>query len=144
VLSALAARLRRGYAAGIDPSEWMVRHARARNRRWLAAGRAEIRTGGSGDLGAFADGRFDRVFGTHVVYFWSEPWRDLAEIRRVLRPGGRLLLGFFPDADRAGSRTCFSEQRVVALLGEAGFREIRAQRRSAGSETLAWIQGDRT
>jgi SAM-dependent methyltransferase len=140
----VAARLRRGFAAGIDPSEWMVRHARARNRRWLASGRTEIRVGRSDDLAGFGDGRFDRVYGTHVVYFWSQPWRDLAEIRRVLRPGGRLLLGFFPEADREGSRTFFSEARAAELLGEAGFSDVHSVRRNAGGPTLAWIQGQRT
>ncbi len=40
----------------------------------------------------FPDAAFDTVFGTLVFCSIAEPERALAEIRRVLRPGGRLLL----------------------------------------------------
>ena len=39
MLSVVVGRLREGRALGIDPSELMVRHARLRLRRWIAAGR---------------------------------------------------------------------------------------------------------
>lgn len=143
VLSAVAARLRQGFVAGVDPSELMVRHARARNRRWIALGRADIRSGHSGDLSPYADGRFDTVYGAHVVYFWTEPRRDLAEIRRVLRPGGLLLLGFFPAEPGATSATRFSPDRAERLLSDAGFSEVRAERRAAGRSSLAWVRATR-
>jgi SAM-dependent methyltransferase len=144
LLSAVAARLRRGFAAGIDPSELMVRHARARNRRWVAQGRVEISAGRSDDLGRFADARFDTAYGTHVVYFWMEPARDLAEIRRVLRPGGRLVLGFFPSEDGTAGATRYPVERAVRLLGAAGFTDVRAERRTAGGHALAWLKGVRS
>jgi SAM-dependent methyltransferase len=144
VLSMMAARLRRGFAAGIDPSGMMVRHARARNRRWIAQGRAEIAAGRSDDLARFADARFDKVYGTHVVYFWMEPARDLAEIRRVLRPGGRLVLGFFPSEDGTSGRTRYPVERAVRFLGRAGFTDVSAERRSAGGQSLAWLRGVRS
>jgi SAM-dependent methyltransferase len=143
LLSAVAARLRRGFVAGIDPSDLMVRHARARNRRWTALGRAEVRAGHSGDLSAYADACFDKVYGTHVVYFWTKPQRDLAEIRRVLRPGGRLLLGFFPAEGGEVTATRFDAGRAARLLEEAGFGEVRAERRAAGGRSLVWIRATR-
>jgi SAM-dependent methyltransferase len=143
LLSAVAARLREGLAVGIDPSELMVRHARARNRRWIALGRTEVRGGHSGDLSAFADGRFDKVYGTHVVYFWREPRRDLAEIRRVLRPGGRLLLGFFPADGGEGTPARFPAESALELLAAAGFADLRAERRPAGARALVWIRATR-
>jgi len=143
LLSAVAARLRHGFALGVDPSELMVRHARARNRRWIALGRAEVRTGHSGDLSPFADGSFDKVYGTHVVYFWTEPSRDLAEIRRVLRPGGRLLLGFFPAEPGSHGPTRFSPERAERLVAEAGFEQVHATRRAAGFSSLAWVRAAR-
>jgi SAM-dependent methyltransferase len=144
LLSALAARLRSGFAVGVDPSELMVRHAQARNRHWIARGRAQVRSAHSGDLGAFPDGRFDKVLGAHVVYFWSDPRRDLAEIRRVLRPGGALLLGFFPAEAGAEGAGRFPVERAGRLLHEAGYGAIRIQRRHAGARALAWVRGERT
>jgi SAM-dependent methyltransferase len=119
LLATVAARLRRGFAAGIDPSALMVRHARMRNRRWIAQGRAEVSAGRSDDLGRFADARFDKVYGTHVVYFWMEPKRDLAEIRRVLRPGGSLVLGFFPSEDGTAGATRPLGARCASSAGRA-------------------------
>jgi SAM-dependent methyltransferase len=142
LLGALAARLRRGFAAGIDPSELMVRHARLRNRHWIARRRVEIRNAHSGDLGAYPDGRFDKVFGAHVVYFWTEPARDLAEIRRVLRPGGRLLLGFFPQ-EGGGGAARFPIERAEPWLRAAGFAAIETFRHDVGGRPLAWVRGEK-
>jgi SAM-dependent methyltransferase len=39
----------------------------------------------------FADGRFDLVFANHMLYHVPDLPRTLAELGRVLRPGGRLI-----------------------------------------------------
>lgn len=138
LLFRLAARLRRGFAVGVDPSEWMVRHARHRNRHWIGAGRAAVSRAGSADLGHLPDGRFDAVLGVHVVCFWSRPERDLAEVKRVLRPGGRLLLGFRPEVGASRpDPSRLPPQRVEAWLREAGFAEVRREPSRDGS--LVWV-----
>ena len=73
------------HAVGVDPDPWMLAAAR---ERWSAA---EFRQAGAEDL-PFADGsvrgyRADKVF--HVL---REPGGAVAEARRVLCPGGRIVL----------------------------------------------------
>ncbi|MFD9903820.1 methyltransferase domain-containing protein [Streptomyces sp. NPDC059063] len=73
------------HAVGVDPDPRMLTAAR---ERWPAA---EFREAGAEDL-PFADGsvrgyRADKVF--HVL---QEPGRAVAEARRVLCPGGRIVL----------------------------------------------------
>jgi SAM-dependent methyltransferase len=140
LLFRLAARLRRGLSVGVDPSEWMVRHARHRNRHWIRAGRAAVCQAGSADLGQLPAGHFDAVLGVHVVCFWSRPERDLAEVKRVLRPGGRLLLGFRSEVAASGpDPSRLPPQRVEAWLRDAGFAEVRREQSRRGDASLAWV-----
>lgn len=143
LLFRLAARARRGHAVGIDPSELMLRHARHRNRSWIAAGRAEVAQGWSRDLSQFPERAFDRVLGVHVVCFWRDPARDLAEIRRVLRPGGTLLLGFRPVA--AGEPAGEDAPRVPAgrvegWLRAGGFAPFDTIVCGEPERPLAWVR----
>jgi len=145
LLARLAARTRRGFAAGIDPSELMVRHARHRNRRFIEAGRVRVELGSSGDLSAFADGGFDRVLGVHVPCFWSDPGADLAEARRVLRRGGCLLLGFRPTPERAPADdpSRVPVRRVEGWLRAAGFASVEPRIVELNGRPLAWVRGRR-
>ena len=148
MMSQIAARLRGGSVVGIDPAELMVRHARMRNRRAIAAGRAAVEQGDSAALAGFADARFDKVFGLHVIYFWTEPRRDLAEIHRVLRPNGIFLLGFWP-AEAVGrsvarrERAGYDAGRASALLRENGFEDLATERRAERGQPLVWVRGRR-
>lgn len=131
--------------AGIDPSEVMVRLARRRLRRWIDAGRADVALASSAKI-PHADARFDAALAVHVIYFWREPLADLAEIQRVLRPGGRLLLVYRPRDEEtlaslpASVYTLRSIDQVEALLAEAGFEAIHSDERSLGRSRFAFSQ----
>jgi arsenite methyltransferase len=79
-----------GGVHGVDPSESMLALAR---RRTAGAGAAplEFVTGGATEL-PFADASFDAVVSTQVLEYVEDVASALAEARRVLRPGGRLLV----------------------------------------------------
>jgi SAM-dependent methyltransferase len=145
LIAQVAARVRRGNVTGIDPSDLMVRHARFRNRRFVERGVLDLRCGVSSDLSAWPAARFDKIYGLHVVYFWRTPERDLAEIRRVLRPGGRLVLGFCPQAGpaRATERARCEVSRVEAWLHSAGFDAIKGRCDWDGGQPLAWLSAIR-
>jgi ubiquinone/menaquinone biosynthesis C-methylase UbiE len=87
--------------AGIDPSPKLLDMTRA-----AAAAHgitAEI-SGGIGEAMPFADASFDTVVTTFTLCSVQEQAAVLAEIRRVLRPGGTALFlehGAAPDADVA-------------------------------------------
>ena len=128
--------------AGVDPSDVMVRLARRRLRRWIESGRAEIALASSASL-PHPEQRFDAVLAVHVVYFWSDPRADLREVHRVLRPGGRLLLGYrqrSPETLAALPATVYALRaatEIEALLAEAGFVAVHTVERFGISYTHA-------
>jgi SAM-dependent methyltransferase len=133
------------FLAGIDPSDVMVRLARRHMRRWIDAGRADVALASSAKI-PHVDARFDAALAVHVVYFWREPLADLAEIRRVLRPGGRLLLVYRPRDEQtlaslpASVYALRSVDEVGALLAESGFEEIHSDERRLGRSRFAFTQ----
>jgi SAM-dependent methyltransferase len=103
----IAARTPHGHVCGVDLSGAMVRASSRRNAAAIAAGRVAVQ---QGDVAAlpFVDQSFDKVTSIHTLYFWADPERALAEIGRVLKPGGQLALTLSPGkvgaADDAGYR----------------------------------------
>ena len=72
---------------GVDISPTMVEEARQFNAPLIAARKAAFHLADAERLPA-ANASFDRAIAVNVVYFWTDPPRPLAEIRRVLRADG--------------------------------------------------------
>ena len=117
---------RRAAVVGADISQAMV--ARARRR---FGGRAEIVTASVEAL-PLPDGAADKAASVNNIYFWRDPAGGMAELARVVRPGGLLAIAFEPPEELAkwpGHRHGFrlwSEAEVRALMQVAGFERIRA------------------
>jgi SAM-dependent methyltransferase len=81
---------------GLDLDPAMVRRARANADR-RGPGEARRPSFLVGDVAslAFPDGSFDLAVSTLSMHHWADPTAGLAEIGRVLRPGGRALVWDF-------------------------------------------------
>jgi ubiquinone/menaquinone biosynthesis C-methylase UbiE len=87
-----------GAVTGIDPLEERIHVARSRG------GTVRFEVGQAEDLGAFEDASFDAVCMSSVLHWVSDKAKALAEVRRVLRPGGRLGVTTQPhELSRAGT-----------------------------------------
>jgi ubiquinone/menaquinone biosynthesis C-methylase UbiE len=126
----------RGRVAGIDFSETMVQQARARNAYVRAGGRVDLTHGEASAL-PYPENSFDKVFATNVVYFWQDPMANLKELRRVMKPGGRLALYVIAKEELAGMKitqtgvyVLYTGDDLVRLLAQAGFHNARFETKS--------------
>ena len=80
-----------GKVSGIDYSAASVAVARRTNAQAISAGRVDIRVGSVSSM-PYADESFDVVTAVETHYYWPNLVDDLREVRRVLRPGGRVAI----------------------------------------------------
>jgi len=130
-LERLASLARLGKAIGIDYSKDSVTVARKRNQRLIDSGRVEIVHGSVSSM-PFPDATFDFVSAVETYYFWSDIAGGLAEVGRVMKPSGQLVIiaGMYRGSAfdkrnerliRAGGMRCFSVQEFEETLKGAGF-----------------------
>ncbi len=87
----IAARVVDGCVYGIDQSDIMLRQALIRNRRAIGRGRVILQRATFERL-PFPDASIDKILAVNVIYFWRDIILIFHEIRRVLRPGGRIVI----------------------------------------------------
>lgn len=126
---AAAPLLSEGSVVGVDPSADFVRIA---NRRARRLGNVSFRVARAEEL-PFGDGCFDVAWSVHSTHHWGELKAGLAEVRRVLRPGGRLLIVERSDADRPWGISVEHAQMLANLLAGLGFAEASVAEQTLGS-----------
>jgi len=115
------------FVAGVDHSDVMVRQATGRNASAIRQGRVHLQLGAAGKL-AYPDAHFDKVFSINSAQFWKDMPNTLAEISRVLKPGGWLALAVQPRSKNATDET--TRQVGVGLskaLAAARFEEVHCE-----------------
>jgi ubiquinone/menaquinone biosynthesis C-methylase UbiE len=116
-IALLAKSASSGYVAGVDPSREMVAQARARNAAAIETGLVDLRQGSVERL-PFSDDAFDAVMAVNSMQVWPDATAGLREVRRVMRTGGRIALGFTPYSGQ-------SREGLIPVLSAAGFAEPR-------------------
>lgn len=121
----LAARLLAGYVAGVDPSRAMLAEAARRNRAAIRQGRVDLRLGAAHDL-PWESERFDGAIAVNSIQLWEPLQPSVAELARVLRPGGRLVTITHDWALQRRHGTLPGWEAVIEqALTTAGFHDIR-------------------
>lgn len=129
--------------SGMDLSAEMLQVARGK------LGTPVVLKEGRAEALPFKDSLFNLVISTNVFHFVRHPGTALFEIRRVLKPGGMVLITDWCD-DYLACRVCdiflrafsrghfrtYSSRECYRLLGKADFREIKVER-----YRISWLWG---
>lgn len=97
-----------------------------------------------GLLPAIADSSYDLVLSTQVLEHVREPQAYLAEAKRLLRPGGRLLLsthGTFPDHGCPHDYWRWTADGLRLSLSQSGLRIESLQRLTCGIRSILFWAG---
>jgi SAM-dependent methyltransferase len=132
-------------AVGVDPS--------ARMRR-LALRRIPVRlrpavtvVDGAAEHLPLDDGAATVAWAVASFHHWADPDAGLAEVRRVLEPGGRLLIAERLASPRGWFQhhalTWPAAERLAAEAERAGFAEVTVARHPLGRRQLVVVAGRR-
>ncbi|HEY7855526.1 MAG TPA: class I SAM-dependent methyltransferase [Terriglobales bacterium] len=126
-LAKLAQMAREGTVHGIDYSETSVAASRKLNAVELASGRIAVKLGSVSEL-PFPPDHFDLVTAVETHIWWPDVPAGAREIRRVLKPGGRLAVisEVYRGANTRAARACakYAARVGLTLLDPDGHREL--------------------
>jgi arsenite methyltransferase len=128
-----------GRVYAVDRSTTMVEQARRRFAEEWAAGRLELSRGSVVDL-PLADDSLDALITVNTFYFLDDLAPALREIARVVRPGGRVVIGVGdPDAMARTPVTAHGfhlrpVSDILAAMSAAGLAEPRDELLTLGKE----------
>ena len=152
MLEVLAGSYKRGI--GIDSSREMLAVARS---RLATAGiaHAQVRLGDIGDVDLTA-GPADVIVIHQVLHYFDDPGRMLAQARRLLKPGGEMIIVDFAPHDLEFLRSEHAHRRLglsqsqmsgwaaSAGLSVEGVREFPSQSNERGLTVCLWRLSDKT
>jgi ubiquinone/menaquinone biosynthesis C-methylase UbiE/DNA-binding transcriptional ArsR family regulator len=152
MLEVLAGAYKRGI--GIDSSREMLAVARSRLATSGIA-HAQVRLGDIGDVD-LAAGPADVIVIHQVLHYFDDPGRMLAQARRLLKPGGEMIIVDFAPHDleflrseHAHRRLGLSQSQMSGWAATAGLkveavREFPSQSNERGLTVCLWRLSDKT
>jgi SAM-dependent methyltransferase len=139
-IARLAELIGDGSVTGVDNSSVMVEQARRRNASAIRAERVDLRYG-SVELLPFVDDAFDRALAVNSQHHWPNPTANLREVRRVLKPGGVIVIAEQPVWAEADADDCRFASDLASRLAAAGFEQIEVVTRRMRPAPTICVRG---
>lgn len=116
---------------GVDISETMLTSAAQANPALVENGRVSLKLASVDDM-PLDDASIDRAVTVNCIYFWPDPAKALQEIRRVLKPAGRLIVAAVSPETAATSPhfklehgfRIYDAEALEKMHREAGFASV--------------------
>ncbi len=103
-----------GSVCGIDREASLIAEAKS---RYAAASNLSLQVGSMDDRLPFEDGHFDLCFSNFAIYNATDPRKTIGELKRVLKPGGELVL-IGPTRNNAIEIYQFNERLTGTAIDE--------------------------
>lgn len=116
---------------GVDYSELMVAEATQINQGLVQNKKVQFFHNSADNL-PFEDQSIDAIFTVNTIYFWEDATSVLEESKRVLKPGGQMVLGLRPKSQMKNypfvkfGFNMFTPNAVVELFQHHGFAAVEA------------------
>jgi ubiquinone/menaquinone biosynthesis C-methylase UbiE len=122
-----------GIKKGIDPSEQM---------RLIASGRGLDVENGVAENVPLNDNTFDYALLVTTICFVDDIRKSLKEVRRILKPGGRIIIGFV-DKNSPIGKVYLENKQFSTFYKDAVFysaEEIETELKAAGFQNMEFVQ----
>lgn len=129
-----------GKVCGIEQSEALLALARARNADAIRDGYVELQQGLPSRL-PWPEATFNKALAVNSPRDWPQPVVNLSEIRRTMRPGGKLAIVVQPPWRTARDGVRDLAELWAHRVDEAGFQEVRFGIITVGRGNAAAITG---
>jgi ubiquinone/menaquinone biosynthesis C-methylase UbiE len=123
--------INRGRITGVDFSQDVVEAGTIRFSHLIKAGILDLHCADLEHL-PFESGTFTKACTVNTIYFWQNPDAAAAELHRVLKKDGMVLVCFTPKSvmEKLGrvihhGFTLYEPEQVATLLAAAGFRSVQ-------------------
>lgn len=129
IFEELISKVENGEVHGIDFSKDMVNKCQKKFKKKIDAKQLTLKEANIESI-PYTDNYFDIIYTCNTLYFWQNPLDDAQEIFRIIKPGGKLVIGFRSDVEFENidvDRNIFkiySKDELTTLLKEAGFSSV--------------------
>lgn len=120
-----------GVVVGVDPSQEMLLAAKRRCRELVECGKVELIHGEAADTHR-PERSASVVMSVNNVHLWPDRAAGFAEIHRILKPGGRLLISVHAKWAPDG----LAEEVAAAGFGDVVSKQWRPPARGAGTALI--------